>query len=103
MLGLEELQPTSITLRLAERSIKSPIGILEDVLVKVNQFVLPTDFILLDMEECPMPLPLPIVLGRPFMKTADTKISMKKGTVSIKVNGKKIEFKIFDALKLPQR
>jgi hypothetical protein len=88
---------------LADRNIKRPIGILEDVLVKVNQFVLPTDFIVLDMEECPMPLPLPIILGRPFMRTATTKFFVKNGTVSMKVNGKKIEFKIFDALKLPPR
>jgi hypothetical protein len=54
------------------------------------------------MEESPMPLPLPIILGRPFIRTADTKICVKKGIVSMKVNGEKIEFKIFDALKLPQ-
>jgi hypothetical protein len=55
MLGLGELQPTSITLKLANRSIKRPRGILGDVLVKVGKFILPTDFIVLDMEEAPMP------------------------------------------------
>jgi hypothetical protein len=100
-LGLGELQPTSITLQLADRSIKRSRGILEDALVKVDQFILPADFIVLDMEESPMPLPLPIILGRPFMRTANTKICVKKGTVSMKVNGEKIEFKVFDALKLP--
>jgi hypothetical protein len=89
-------------LHLADRSIKRPRGILEDVLVKVGEFILPADFIVLDMEECPVPLPLPIILGRPFMRTTDTKICVKKGIVSMKVNGEKIEFKIFDALKLPQ-
>jgi hypothetical protein len=69
---------------------------------KVNQFVLPTDFIVLDMEECPMPFPLPIIFGRTFMRTTDTKIYIKKGIVSMKVNGENIEFKIFDALKLPK-
>jgi hypothetical protein len=49
-----------------------------------------------------MPLPLPIILGIPFMRTIDTKICVKKGFVSMKVNGGKIEFKIFNALKLPQ-
>ena len=78
MLGLGELQSTSITLQLANKNIKRPIGILEDVLVKVGEFILPTDFIVLDMEESPMPLPLPIILGRPFMRTADTKICGKK-------------------------
>ena len=101
-LGLGELKPTSVTLQLADRSIKRPRGILEDVLVKVGEFILPADFIVLDMEESPMPLPLPIILGRPFTRTADTKICVKKGTVSMKVNGEKMEFKIFDSLKLPQ-
>jgi len=72
-LGLGELQPTTITLQLADRSIKRPRGILEDVLVKVDKFILLADFIVLDMEESPMPLPLPLILGRPFMRTADTK------------------------------
>ena len=101
-LGLGELKPTSVTLQLADKSIKRRRGILEDVLVKVGEFILSVDFIVLDMEESPMPLPLPIILGRPFMRTADTKICVKKGIVSMKVNGEKIEFKIFDALKLLQ-
>jgi hypothetical protein len=93
--GLGELQPTSITLQLTDKSIKRPRGILEDVLVKVDQSILPHDFIVLDMEESSMPLPLPIILRRPFIRTADTKICVEKGTVSMKVNGEKIEFKIF--------
>jgi hypothetical protein len=87
---------------LADRSIKRPRGILEDVLVKVDQFILPADFIVLDMEEAPMPLPLSIIMGRPFMRIANTKICVKKGTLSMKVYGEKIEFKVFNALKLPQ-
>ena len=86
---------------MTDRSIKRPKGILEDVLVKVGEFILPTNFIVLDMEESPMPLTLPIILGRPFMRIAYTKICVKNGIVSMKVNGEKIKFKIFDALKLP--
>jgi hypothetical protein len=100
-LGLGKLQPTSITLQLENRSIKRLRGILEDVLVKVDQFIVPADFIVLDMEESPMPLPLPIILGRPFMRIANTKICVKKGMVSMKVNAEKIEFKVFYAFKLP--
>jgi hypothetical protein len=77
-LGLGELKPTSITLQLADRSIKRPRGILEDVLVKVGEFILLADFIVLDMEESPMPLPLPIILGRPFIRIVDTKICVKR-------------------------
>jgi hypothetical protein len=54
------------------------------------------------MEEYTMLLPLPIILGRPFMRTEDTKICVKNGTISMKVNEEKIEFKIFNTLKLPQ-
>ena len=62
-LQLGELQPTSITLQLADRSIKYPRGIIEDVLVQVNDSVIPVDFIVLDMEAAPMPTSLPIILG----------------------------------------
>ena len=101
-LGLGELQPTSITLQLANRSIKRPRGILEDVLVKVGKFILPANFIVLDMEKDWMPSPLPLILGRPFMKTTNMKICVKKGIVSMKVNGKKIKFKVFEESWLPQ-
>ena len=50
MLSLRELQPTSITLQLADRSIKRPKGILADVMVKVGEFIVPADFIVLYME-----------------------------------------------------
>jgi hypothetical protein len=90
ILGLGELQPTPITLQLIDRSIKRPRGILEDVLVKVGEFVLLVDFIVLDMEEFPMPLALHSVFSRPFMRIVDTKICVKNGTVSMKVNGEKI-------------
>jgi hypothetical protein len=56
-LGLGELLPTSITLQLVDRRIKRPRGILEDVLIKVDQFILPADFIVLDMEESPHAIP----------------------------------------------
>jgi hypothetical protein len=101
MLGLGELQPTSITLQLTDKSIKRPRGIIKDVLVKVGKFILLADFIVLDMEEAPMPSSLPIILGRPFMRTANTKICVKKGTMSMKVNGEKITFKVFEESKLP--
>ena len=71
MLGLRELQPTSITFQLANRSIKRPPCILANVLVWVGKFILLVDFIVLDMDEAPMPSPLPIILGRPFMRTAN--------------------------------
>jgi hypothetical protein len=63
---------------------------------------MPVDFVVLDMEEAPMPSSLPIILGRSFMSTVDTNISVKRGIISMEVNGEKVEFKMFDAMKLPQ-
>jgi hypothetical protein len=49
-LGLGELKPTTMTLQLADRSVKVPPGIVEDVLIKVDKFYFPVDFIVLDTE-----------------------------------------------------
>ncbi|KAJ8761872.1 hypothetical protein K2173_005583 [Erythroxylum novogranatense] len=60
------IKPTSVRLQLANRSIIHPWGILEDVLVKVDKFIFPADFIVCDIEE---DLEVPIILGRPFLAT----------------------------------
>ncbi|XP_074376981.1 uncharacterized protein LOC141718498 [Apium graveolens] len=63
-LGLGELQKNNVTLQLVDRSIKIPKGIIEDVLIKVGDFVFPIDFVVLKTE-----LVIPIILGRPFLAT----------------------------------
>ena len=55
-LGLRELKPTNITLSLVDRSVKNPKGIFEDVLVKVDKFYYPVDFVVLDTEPMAMGL-----------------------------------------------
>lgn len=50
-LGLGEAKPTTVSLQLADQSIRYPKGVLEDVLVKVDKLIFPADFIVLDMEE----------------------------------------------------
>ncbi|KAL0283120.1 UNVERIFIED_CONTAM: hypothetical protein Sradi_7240000 [Sesamum radiatum] len=60
---MHELTPTIVTLQLADRSIKYPRGIIEDVLVKVGKFVIPVDFVVLDMEE---DANTPLILGSTF-------------------------------------
>ena len=67
-LGLGQLKPTNITLSLADRSVKIPKGIVEDVLVKVDKFYYPVDFVVLDTEPIASgPNHVPIILGRPFL------------------------------------
>jgi hypothetical protein len=63
-LGLGELKPTSMTLQLADRSVKIPRGIVKDVLIKVDKFYFPVDFIVLDMEPVHMiGTEIPVILG----------------------------------------
>ena len=63
-LSLGEANPTNITLQLMDRSLTHPQGIIEDVLVKVDKFIFPMDFIVIDMEE---DKDVPIIMGRPFL------------------------------------
>ncbi|XP_047179846.1 uncharacterized protein LOC124846608 [Vigna umbellata] len=71
-----ELKPTRMTLPLADRSLKYPYGVAEDVLVKVDKFLLPMDFVIMDMEE---DVNVPLILGRPFMNTARVLIDVENG------------------------
>ncbi|CAL2266116.1 unnamed protein product [Prunus armeniaca] len=101
-LNLGELKKTSVSIQLADRSIKYPKGVLEDVLVKVNELIFPADFLVLEMEEVPIPgKDLPLILGRPFMRTARTKIDVYEGTLTMAFDEETVEFKVFDALKYP--
>ena len=69
-LGLGELKPTTITLSLAERSVKIPKGTIKDVLVQVDIFYYPMDFVVLDTEPVDEGANyVPIILGRPFLAT----------------------------------
>ena len=75
-LGLGKLNPTSITISLADRSIKIPKGTVEDVLIQVDKFYYPVDFVVLDTE----PIAtwtnyVPIILGRPFLATSNAIIN----------------------------
>ncbi|XP_004289461.1 PREDICTED: uncharacterized protein LOC101311229 [Fragaria vesca subsp. vesca] len=85
-LNLGELQETTVKLQLADRSLKIPRGIVEDVLVKVDQLILPADFFVLDMEEVPiLDQEIPMLLGRPFMATAGIMIDVKRGRLTMEV------------------
>ena len=75
-LGLGELKLTSIVLQLADRSIKKPRGIMDDVIIKVDKLYYPVDFIVLNTEPVPYPdKQVPIILGCPFLATANACIN----------------------------
>jgi hypothetical protein len=83
-LRLGELKPTSMTLRLADRSVKIPWGIVEGVLIKVDKFYFPVDFIVLDTEPVQnVGVQIPVILGQPFLATANTLINCRTRVMKI--------------------
>ena len=95
-LGLGELKPTNITLSLADRSVKIPKGIVEDVLVKVDKFYYPVDFVVLDTEPIASGLNhVPIILGRPFLATANAIINCRNGVMQLTFGNMTLELNIF--------
>ena len=81
-LGLGELKPTTITLSLADRSIKIPKGTVEDVLVHVDKFYYLVDFVVLDTEPIVVGANyVPIILGRPFLAISNAIINCQNGVI----------------------
>ena len=94
-LGLGELSPTRISLQLANHSIKYPLGISKDVPIKVGDFYIPLDFVILDMAEDSH---TQIILGRPFLATAKCKIDVKERKLTFDVREHHAEFGLFKDL-----
>ena len=95
-LGLGELKPTNITLSLADRLVKIQKGLVEDVLVKVNNFYYLVDFVVLDTE--PMTESthqVPIILGRPFLATDNAIINCQNGVMQLTFGNMTLELNIF--------
>ena len=95
-LGLGELKPTNITLSLADRSVKIPKGIVEDVVVKIDKFYYPVDFVVLDTEPIASePNHVPIILGRPFLATANAIINYRNRVMQLTFGNMTLELNIF--------
>nr|XP_009784396.1 PREDICTED: uncharacterized protein LOC104232812 [Nicotiana sylvestris] len=90
-LGIGRARSTSMLLQLADRTLKSPSGILDDVLVQVGKFVFPTDFFIL---ECRVDEEIPIILGRPFWATERALIDCETGELKLSVNDDEITFNV---------
>ncbi|XP_022042231.1 uncharacterized protein LOC110944894 [Helianthus annuus] len=90
-LGLGKTSPTKMCIQLADRSIKHPQGVIKNLLVKVGDFVFPTDFVILDMEE---DTEIPLILGRPFLSTARAMVDMSDGKLTLRVGDKEMKFRV---------
>ncbi|XP_071699140.1 uncharacterized protein [Rutidosis leptorrhynchoides] len=97
-LGLGPLKPTKIHIRLANHSLDTAIGIAEDILVSIDSLVFPVDFVIMEMKE---DLQVPIILGRPFLTTADTIILVQRNQLKIGVGDERVTINILEAMKQP--
>lgn len=97
-LGVRECRPTTVTLQLTDKSHAYPEGKIEDVLVKVDKFIFPVDFIVLDFE---VDKEVPIILGRPFLTTGKTLIDVQKRELTMRVNDQQVTFNVLEAMKSP--
>ncbi|XP_070035331.1 uncharacterized protein [Nicotiana tomentosiformis] len=90
-LGIGRARTTPMLLQLADRTVKRPSGILDDVLVQVGKFVFPTNFVILG---CRVDKEIPIILGRPFLATGRALIDCGTGELKMKLNDEEITFNV---------
>jgi hypothetical protein len=91
------LEPTGTCLEMGDNSICYPLGIAEDVPLKVGHHFIPVDFVVLEMGEGEKP---PLILGRPFLKTVGATINVGKGEIKFDINGERSSFKFRPCLEV---
>ncbi|GJQ89757.1 DNA-directed DNA polymerase [Tanacetum coccineum] len=97
-LDLGEPKATRMSLKLADRSIQYPRGIIKNVLIKVDKFVLPIDFVILDMPEDSR---VPIILGRLFLETARAMVDVLNKKITLRVGDDEVFFDVDQSIKRP--
>ena len=102
-LNLGKLKPTSITLLLADRSIKVPRGIVKDMLVQVDKFIYHMDFIVLDIQHVEACNSFPVILGRPCLATFNALINCRNGLMKLSFENMTLKMNIFDILRATWR
>nr|GEW97410.1 reverse transcriptase domain-containing protein [Tanacetum cinerariifolium] len=95
-LSLPDLTPTCMTLELSDRSISRPVGIAEDVYIKVGSFHFSADFVVVDFDVDPR---VPLILGRSFLKTERALIDVFEGELTLRVGKEAITFNLDQTLR----
>jgi hypothetical protein len=83
------LEPTSMCLQLADQSVRYPLGITENIPVKIREFFVLVDFVVLDMNPASK---VSLILGRPFLSTTNTHIDVEKEEIKFTINGQEEQF-----------
>ncbi|XP_070005421.1 uncharacterized protein [Nicotiana sylvestris] len=88
-LGIGKPRPISMRLQIADMKMKRPLGIIDDVLVRVDKFILPTDFVILD---CKVDYEVPIILGIPFLDIGKALVDVEVGELTFRVGNENVVF-----------
>nr|GFB23052.1 reverse transcriptase domain-containing protein [Tanacetum cinerariifolium] len=97
-LSFHDLNPTCMTLELADRSISHPVGVAEDVYVKVGTFHFPADFVVVDFDVDPR---VPLILERSFLKTERALIDVFECELTLRVGKEAITFNLDQTSRYP--
>nr|GEW98260.1 reverse transcriptase domain-containing protein [Tanacetum cinerariifolium]GEZ61420.1 reverse transcriptase domain-containing protein [Tanacetum cinerariifolium] len=90
-LSLPDLTPTCMTLELDDQSISRPVGVAEDVYIKVGLFHFPADFVVVDFDADPR---VPLILERSFLRTERALIDVFEGKLTLRVGKEAITFNL---------
>ena len=99
-MGIGDLKLAKMKIEMADRSMQSPLGIVENVLVKIKKFLFLVDFVILDIPEDNR---IPVILGRPMLATAHTKVDVFAGKLTLEANGEIATFGPNELLSTPQK
>ena len=99
-MNLGEITPIALSLQMDNRSMVSPKGIIEDVLIKVDKFIFLVDFVVLDMDEDEK---VPLIIGRPFLATNRALIDVESGELTLRVGDDKVQLSINKKDNLPKK
>ena len=97
-LGYDKFKPTKITLVMADRSVRLPEGVLDDVPIRINDCHVPTDFVVLKYRNEPKD---PLILDRPFLATAGAIIDVKEGRISLNIGNIPMTFDMDKLIRRP--
>ncbi|XP_070034626.1 uncharacterized protein [Nicotiana tomentosiformis] len=97
-LGIGKPRPTSMRLKMVDRTMKCPLGVIEDVLVRVDKFILPTDFMILDYE---VDYEVPFILGRPFLAMGKAFCDVEARELIFRVGDEQVVFHVCTSMRQP--
>jgi len=97
-IGIGELKPSKMILKLADRSTIQIVGFVEDIPIKIEGIYIPADFVVVDIPE---DSDVPIILGRPFLATTGAIVDVKNGRIVFQVSDEMVGFELENVMKGP--